>query len=182
MEAERRFFIGAIAHDLRTPLFALRGYLVGLEQGLATSPAQAAHYVAVCREKADQLERLVADLFAFTKLEYLEPTLCRAPLDLGLLLHRALDGLQDQAATKGVTLTLNAPSTSCMPVGDEHLLRRVVENLLDNALRHTPRSGAILVDWHCEPNRVVFSVTDSGPGIAPADMPYLFDPLYRGEV
>src|SRR5258708_3954660 len=61
LEQDRRFFISAIAHDLRTPLFALRGYLAGLAQGLATTPEKAAHYIAVCQEKADVLERLIAD-------------------------------------------------------------------------------------------------------------------------
>ena len=75
LEEERRFFISAIAHDLRTPLFALRGYLAGLEQGIAASPEKIAQYVAVCRRKSDQLDRLVSDLFAYTKVEYLEQTL-----------------------------------------------------------------------------------------------------------
>ncbi len=86
LEEERRLFIGAIAHDLRTPLFMLRGYLQGLENGVAATPERMAHYVAACRVKADALERLIADLFAYTRLEHLEQRPERAPLDLGLLL------------------------------------------------------------------------------------------------
>jgi signal transduction histidine kinase len=56
-----------------------------------------------------------------------------------------------------------------------------VENLLDNALRHTPEGGVIEVSWRCEAGRVVFSVADTGPGIPQSDMPHLFDPLFRGE-
>lgn len=181
LEEERRFFVGAIAHDLRTPLFALRGYLEGLDLGLATTPEKAAHYIAVCRQKADQLERLVADLFAYTKAEYLEQTVRREELALGPLFERALVGLRPRAQEKGVEITL-AGAAACTPVaGDVHLLERAVENLLDNALRHTPSGGTIAISCQIKADRVTFTVADTGPGIAARDLPHLFDPLYRGE-
>jgi signal transduction histidine kinase len=181
LEEERRFFIGAIAHDLRTPLFALRGSLVGLAQGLADSPEKAARYVAVCRQKADQLDRLVEDLFAYTKAEYLAQTIRHERLDFGSLMDAAIEGFRPQAQEKGVTITRYALEDSPMTRGDAHLLGRVVENLLDNALRHTPSGGAVTVGWRAEPDRLVFTVADTGPGIAARDLPHLFDPLYRGE-
>ncbi len=181
LEEERRFFIGAIAHDLRTPLFALRGYLVGLEQGLAASPEKTAEYIAVCRQKADQLERLVADLFAYAKSEQLEQTLRRERLELGAVLRGATEGLHPEAEARDIELELEGPTEPCILEGDTHLLGRVVENLLDNALRHTPEGGSIRVSWQADADRVAFIVADTGPGIAPDDLPHLFDPLYRGE-
>lgn len=181
LEEERRFFVGAIAHDLRTPLFTLRGSLVGLEQGLATSPEKAARYIAVCRQKADQLDRLVDDLFAYTKAEYLEQTLRREQLDFGAILARAVDDLQPRARLKDVTVTHEGPDDCPALAGDAHLVGRAVENLLDNALRHTPSGGKIAVRWRTEPDRVAFTVADTGAGIAAHDLPHLFEPLYRGE-
>lgn len=186
LEEERRFFVGAIAHDLRTPLFSLRGYLEGLEQGLASSPQKAADYIAVCRQKADQLDRLVSDLFAYTRVEYLEQTLRSSPLELGALLRRAVQGAGPRARGKDIALEIVGPAEageSCMSEGDEQLLERAIENLLDNALQYTQAGGKIEVSWHRDEaaGRAVFTVTDTGPGIAPADMPHLFDPLYRGE-
>jgi len=181
LEEERRFFIGAIAHDLRTPLFALRGYLEGLDQGLAASPEKAATYVAVCRQKADQLDRLVADLFAYTRAEYLEQTLQSEPRELGALLRRAVEGARAQAQATAITLELAGPREACMVEGDEHLLERAVENLLDNALQYTPAGSEIEVSWHRDDGRAAFTVADTGPGISPSDMPHLFEPLYRGE-
>jgi signal transduction histidine kinase len=181
LEEERRFFVGAIAHDLRTPLFTLRGYLEGLERGLATSPEKAAHYLAVCRQRADQLERLVADLFAYTRAEYLEQTVQREQQALGPLLERAVAGLRPRAQAKGVTVTLTG-EVACAPVAaDAHLLERAVGNLLDNALRYTPDGGTIAVGWRAEADRVSFTVADTGPGIPARDLPHLFEPLYRGE-
>jgi len=183
---ERRLLIGAVVHDLRTPLFALRGYLDGLAGGLADTPEKAARYLGIAREKAATLERLIADLFEYTRLEYLEQPPRREPLQVDALLRRLVDGLQPQAAAKGVTLLLVAPADATGPggaavAGDPHLLTRAVENLLDNALRHTPVGGRIEVAWRAEPARVAFTVADTGPGIAPQDLPHLFTPLYRGE-
>lgn len=186
IEQERRLLIGAVVHDLRTPLFALRGYLDGMAQGLANTPEKTTRYIEIAREKAATLERLIADLFEYTRLEYLEQAPRHEPLDLDALLRRLVDGLQPQAAVKGVTLTLTAgagaDTASCGAVaGDPHLLSRAVENLLDNALRHTPTGGSVEVAWRLESARAAFTVADTGPGIAPQDLPHLFTPLYRGE-
>ncbi|HEY8292949.1 MAG TPA: HAMP domain-containing sensor histidine kinase, partial [Thermomicrobiales bacterium] len=181
LEEERRFFVGAIAHDLRTPLFTLRGSLMGLEQGLATSPEKAARYIAVCRQKADQLDRLVDDLFAYTKAEYLEQTLRRERLDLGAIFTGAVDDIQSRAQSKGVTVERDGPNDCPALAGDAHLIGRAMENLLDNALRHTPPEGRITLRWQTEPDRIAFTVADTGAGIAAHDLPHLFEPLYRGE-
>jgi len=181
LEEERRLFIGAIAHDLRTPLFMLRGYLQGLENGVAATPERMAHYVAACRAKADALERLIADLFAYTRLEHLEQQPACAPLDLGVLLDESVEGIQAPAAAKEIKLALDGPAEACMLSADGHLLARAVDNLLDNALRHTPDGGCIRVSWEREDSAVRVTVADSGPGIAAHDLPHIFTPLYRGE-
>jgi len=181
LEEERRFFVGAIAHDLRTPLFALRGYLVGLEQGLATSPEKTARYIALARQRADHLDRLVSDLFTYTQVEYLEQTLHCESLDLGRLLAKVVDGFMPRAVEKGVMIGGSEPDQPCEIVGDTHLLERAIENLLDNALRYTPPGGEITVRWQTGAGQAEFTVTDTGPGIAPRDLPHLFEPLYRGE-
>lgn len=181
MEQERRLFIGAIVHDLRTPLFSLRGYLEGVEKGIAGTPEKRRHYIAVAQEKASVLERLITDLFDYTRIEYLEQAPNREPLDLGLLLERLVNGMEPQAETKGVRLGLQDSLEACLVDGESHLLTRAVENLLDNALRYTPSGGTIAVECHSEGGWAVFSVSDSGPGIPETDLPHLFTPLYRGE-
>lgn len=181
LEQERRLFISAVAHDLRTPLFSLRGYLEGLEQGIADTPEKRARYVAVAQEKADALERLITDLFAYTRMEYLDQAPNREPLDLGALMMRLVEGVRPQAEAKDVRLIIETPVEGCVVDGDGHLLARAIENLLDNATRFTPGGGAVHVACHTEADRTLFSVTDSGPGIPAQDLPHLFAPLYRGE-
>jgi len=181
LEQERRLFIGAVAHDLRTPLFALRGYLEGLESGVASTSEQRTRYIAIAREKADALERLISDLFDFTRLEYLDQAPHREPLDLATLLRKLVDDIQPQANAKGVTIAIVTDAGSCAISGDSHLLTRAVENLLDNALRFTPTGGSVVIACQTASEGVSFSVADTGPGISPDDLPNIFTPLYRGE-
>jgi signal transduction histidine kinase len=181
MEQERRLFIGAIVHDLRTPLFSLRGHLEGIAKGLADTPEKQARYLGVAQDKTAALERLVSDLFDFTRLEYLDQTPNREPLDLAVLLQRLFDGLQPQANAKGISLTFDRPTTPLPGEGDPHLLARAIENLLDNALRYTPSGGSVRVTCAAEPNVLAFSIADTGPGIPAQDLPHLFTPLFRGE-
>lgn len=181
LEQERRMTISAVVHDLRTPLFSLRGYLQGLATGLADTPEKAERYVRVCREKADALERLVSDLFAYTRTEYLEEVVHPEPVDLGELLRRTVEGLQPQADAKEVRLWLDTSVGTSLVEGDPLLLTRAVENVLDNAVRHTPTGGEVRVSLQHLDDHLAFTVTDTGPGIAPGDLPHLFTPMYRGE-
>lgn len=181
LEQERRFFVGAVAHDLRTPLFSLRGHLEGLRRGIAATPERAAHYLGVCQEQAETLERLVSDLFTYTRLEYLEQTPCHEPLELGGLLRGRVEGMQPRADAKGVALAAEGPGAPCSLDGDGHLLARAVDNLLDNALSWTPPGGCVRVRWCRDDDGYAFSVSDTGPGFAAADLPHLFTPLHRGE-
>lgn len=181
LEEERRLFVSAIAHDLRTPLFMLRGYLKGLERGVAATPEKVAHYVDASREQADALERLITDLFAYTRLEYLEVEPERAPLDIAALLRQAAEDVQQTAAAREIRLMLDVPEEPCFVMGDSYLLSRAVGNLLDNAIRYTPDGGWIGIHCDRREGALVFAIEDTGPGIAPHDLPHLFTPLYRGE-
>lgn len=181
LEQERRFFVGAIAHDLRTPLFSLRGYLEGLEKGVASSPEKSARYVAVCQQKANELEQLISDLFAYAQLDYMQLPQEREVVELEQLLRDAVDGVRPQAEEKGVALALETQATSCEALASRHLLARAVGNLLENALRHTPAGGQVTVSLRASEADWIFTVADTGPGIAAHDLPRIFDPLYRGE-
>lgn len=180
LEHERRLFIAAIAHDLRTPLFSLRGYLEGLESGVADTPEKRARYLAIASAKAQSLDRLVTDLFAYTRLEYLDPTLHLEALDLVELLDDLVDGLRPQADARGLTLELEPHHHPAPVEADRELLTRAVANLIDNAIRHTPAGGRVDITCGTTTDDTWLSVTDSGTGIDPADLPHLFRPLYQG--
>jgi signal transduction histidine kinase len=180
LEEERRFVIAAVAHDLRTPLFALRGYLDGLEQGIAQTPDQIAKYVAVCKEKSSQLDRLVEDLFTFTKMEYLETELSEDTADFNDIVQKSIDSLEPQAQQKHISIVALYVPDGCWIRADLHLLERAL-SMLDNAVRYTPDHGRILVQCRREGDRASFTIQDSGPGFVPEELKRIFEPLYRGE-
>ncbi|MDF2680313.1 MAG: two-component system sensor histidine kinase [Brevibacillus sp.] len=181
LEEERRFVIAAVAHDLRTPLFALRGYLDGLEQGIARTPDQMAKYVAVCKEKSEQLDRLVEDLFTFTKMEYMETELSENTADFNDIVQKSIDSLEPKAQQKHISIVAHYVPEDCMIRADSHLLERAMSNLLDNAVRYTPAHGRVLVQCHRDGDRAAFTIHDSGPGFAAEELKRIFEPLYRGE-
>lgn len=181
LEEERRFVISAVAHDLRTPLFALRGYLDGLEQGIAQSPDKMAKYLAVCKEKSAQLDRLVEDLFTFTKMEHVEMNLHKQTIDFKLVILKSVDSLSPLARQKHITISSHT-ADGCFINGDMHLLERSINNLLDNAVRHTPSYGEIVVQCYKEGSKIKFTVRDTGPGFFSEELHRVFEPLYRGEV
>ncbi|MGC5772169.1 sensor histidine kinase [Paenibacillus pabuli] len=180
LEEERRFVISAVAHDLRTPLFALRGYLDGLEQGIAQSPEQVTRYIAVCKEKSAQLDRLVEDLFTFTKMEYLESELNNKMLNLSPIFRKSMDSLSPQAEQKHISILIDS-GDDCFISGDSHLLERAMNNMLENAVRYTPSGGEITVQCYSEGDKIMFTIRDTGPGFSSEELERVFEPLYRGE-
>jgi signal transduction histidine kinase len=165
-EKQRRFLLSAIAHDLRTPLFTLRGSLEAIEHGIGD-----ADHLRRARDKATLLDRLVGDLFTFSRLEYAEPELAHDVLDAVALAHEAADTVDSRI---GVV----APTPMAL-AGDHAALLRVLVNLLDNAVRHARSEVELRV--RAEGDEVRFEVLDDGPGIAPGDLPQLFDPLFRAD-
>src|SRR3546814_17751861 len=101
VEQERRTFIAAIAPDLRTPPFSLRGYLEGLETGVADTEEKRSRSLSIASEKDQSLELLVADLFHFSSLAYLAPSLHATPHDLAAILTVLVDGQQPLALPAG---------------------------------------------------------------------------------
>jgi signal transduction histidine kinase len=181
LEQERRLFVAAMAHDLRTPLTSVRGYLEGIRDGMARTPEKLERYVSVALEKTGALERLVDGLFSYAKTEYLHQAPNREPLDLGALLVDAVAGMRPQAETREVTLQLEPGGDQTVVQGDQAMLQRVVDNLLDNALRHTPVGGTVTVGWQPAPGQVQFWVQDTGPGIPEAELERIFEPTYRAD-
>jgi signal transduction histidine kinase len=160
-ERERRFLLSAIAHDLRTPLFTLRGSLEAIERGLGDGDA-----LARAQRKAAHLDRLVGDLFAFSRAEYAEPA--AEPVDLTAAARRAAETVDPGA----VRIAVHGEGTA---EADAVAVQRVLTNLLENAVRHARSRVEVTVDAAC------VAVSDDGPGFAPEDLPHVFEPLFRGD-
>jgi signal transduction histidine kinase len=167
-EQQRRFLVTAIAHDLRTPLFTLRGSLEGLEHGIGDGDQ-----LGRAQRKARLLDRLVDDLFTFSRLDDAGPELTSETIDAEALAHEAAETVDSRI---GVTVVAAGPVAL---EGDHVALLRVLVNLLDNAARHAHSQVEVRV--RAEGEEVLFEVLDDGPGIAPDDLPQLFEPLFRAD-
>jgi signal transduction histidine kinase len=166
-EQQRRFLVSAIAHDLRTPLFTLRGSLEAIELGIGD-----ADQLRRAQDKATLLDRLVGDLFTYSRLEYAGAESALETLDAVALAHEAADMVDPRVAVV-------AAATPVALDGDRSSLLRVLVNLLDNAVRHARSEVELRV--RAVGDEVLFEVSDDGPGIAPEDLPHLFEPLFRAD-
>lgn len=138
-------------------------------------------YLAEAQVGADALEQLVDDLFIYTRLEYLDERPREEPVEIGVLLEAAIAHTKPLAADKAISVQPDGPRTGCPTIADPNLIKRVVQNLLENAIRHAPVGGRVWVTWAPEQGRVTFTIRDSGPGFDPDDLPHVFEPLYRGK-
>lgn len=173
-DAARRELVAHVSHDLRTPLSALRGYLETLRLKRESLPAATqSEYLDVATRHAEQLSHLVDALFELAKFESGTASLAREPFALAELLHDIAARYRLPAQQRGVTLrVLTAPSTA-LAIGDIALVERAIANLLDNALRHTPDGGFIRIEMWTEPGEMRVQISDTGTGIAAAEMPSL---------
>jgi signal transduction histidine kinase len=174
-EEERRFLISAIAHDLRTPLFLLRGRVEALARGVGDSRSNLGRAEAAGR----LLDRLVGDLFAFSTLEYRGARPARERVDLADLFRQTAVAFGARAAEKDVAIRADGPEVTTL--ADEQFVSRVVSNLLDNAVRHVPAGGAVELRWGSSNGSIGFTVWNSGDPIPAEDLPRLFEPMFRGD-
>ena len=168
LEAQRRLLVSSIAHDLRTPLFALRGYLDAIATGIGDPHER----LDQARAKALQIDRLVTGLFDYARAEIGErPRLHTA--DLAQAVIDATAAFERTADERGVKLQMTAHARPSVTI-DTDEFDRALANVLDNALRHTPRGGTVDVACGEEADHAFVRVIDDGPGIGPDILPHLF--------
>lgn len=177
----RREMLTDLSHDLRTPLAALQGYLETIQlKGSALSAEQHERFIAIAFKNANQLKKLVDQIFELAHLDGGQVTLNLETFPLAELLHDIVAKFQHRIQDKQIQLNVVPLECEFMVYTDIGKLERVLSNLIDNAIRHTDIGGKISVQVTEKANNTLnLAVIDNGTGIHEKELPYIFDARYR---
>jgi signal transduction histidine kinase len=179
VETSRRELVAWVSHDLRTPLAAIRVIVEALEDGVVTDPETVARYHSTLRAEADRLAALVDDLFELSRTQSGTLQLQLERVTLEDLVSDAIAGVAPVAAAKGVRIEGRVDGVATeLSVSTPEVLR-ALRNVLENAIRHTPTDGAVVVEAASAETEAVVSVVDSGGGIPEADLERIFEVGYQ---
>jgi signal transduction histidine kinase len=178
----RRELVSNVSHDLRTPLASMHGYVETLLLKNETlTEDERLHYLEITRKHSLRLGQLIGDLFELSKLDSasIKPSL--ETFSLAELLQDVTQEFELQAENKGIDIEVHAQDGASMVHADIGLMQRVLENLLRNAVRYTPKGGTISISLDRKPGCVAVAVADTGCGIAEHELDRIFDRFYRSE-
>jgi signal transduction histidine kinase len=178
-DAARRNLVAAVSHDLRTPITSLRLLAEAVEDEIVDEQTRAS-YLHRMRTHIDALSALIDDLFELSRLEAgdIRWTLERVPLDE--LVGETVEAMRVQAERKGVSVVANVPERLAAARANPEKLQRVLFNLIQNAIRHTPADGSVVVRAEPVADQIEVEVADTGSGIAPEERERVFSAFYRG--
>jgi len=176
----RRELVTHVSHDLRTPLTSLQGYLetLSLKEG-GLSPEERREYLQTALDHCRRLSTLVSELFELAMLDSPDAAVRNEIFSLGDLAQDVLQKFRLGAEEKQVSLEMRIPEEIPFAIGDIGLVNRVLENLVGNALRHTPEGGEIAVSADRSETGLIVRVSDTGCGIPPERLSRLLDPVAR---
>jgi signal transduction histidine kinase len=178
-EATRRRVIAAVSHDLRTPLTSLRLLTQALDDELV-DPATAREYVRTMGANVRALGTLIDDLFELSRLNAGDFAWSTEAVPLAELVQETVIAMRAQAEAQGVRVSTDIAADLAPARANPEKLERVLANLLQNAIHHTPPDGSVLVSAARAHGHIEIEVADTGDGIAPAERPRVFEPFYRG--
>ena len=181
LETLRRDLIAWVSHDLQTPLTSMRAILEALSDGVVDEPEMVKRYLLTAQRDVMSLSALIDDLFQMSQLDTGGFPLHRASSSLSDLVSDTLESFSQLARQSGINLEGQVESDVDPVFMDTQAIGRVFNNLISNALRHTPANGRVSVRVRRGASGVDVTVSDTGEGIRPQDIPHIFERFYRGD-
>ncbi|HEY1855520.1 MAG TPA: HAMP domain-containing sensor histidine kinase [Solirubrobacterales bacterium] len=180
VEEARRALVAAASHDLRTPLASLRLLVDAIEDGVATGETRD-RYLAEIRTHVAVLSDLIDDLFELSRIEAGEVSWSLRQVELGELIGETVAAMRAPAEQRGVRLAAELPERGVRAEADAEKVQRVLFNLIQNAIRHTPADGSVTVRARPHDGDVEIEIADDGEGIPPGAAERVFEAFYRGD-
>lgn len=181
LDAARRDLVAWASHDLRTPLASLRAMLDALSDGVVADPDTVARYLRQSQAEIARMNALINDLFELAQMDAGSLALRRDTSSLADLISDTLEGFTARAQAKGLALHGSVdPQIDPVWMAPDKI-SRVLQNLIENAIRHTPAGGEIHLRAEVRDGIILVSLKDTGEGITPEDLPRIFDRFYRGD-
>jgi signal transduction histidine kinase len=179
-DAARRDLVAAISHDLRTPITSLRLLAEAVGDDVVADPEMRRGYLERMRTHIDALGALIDDLFELSRLEAGDINWSLEQVPLPELVAETVEAMRVQAEIKGVAVVADVPAALLPARANPEKLQRVLFNLIQNAIRHTPADGSVVVRAEPVADAIEIEVADSGDGIAPDERDRVFTAFYRG--
>ncbi|MDB5301826.1 MAG: histidine kinase [Phycisphaerales bacterium] len=176
-------FVSMVSHELRTPLASIRAYVEMLIDGEADEIKTQREFYEVIQNEANRLGRLIDNILNISRIESGLVRINKQPQSLSVIVKDAMEVIAPQARQKHIRITEELTPVFYQTLADRDMLYQAVLNLLSNAVKYTPADGAITVEISVdEPQkRVLTRISDTGVGIPPKDLPFVFDKFYRSE-
>lgn len=179
LEDVRREFVANVSHELKTPLTVIRGFVETMIEHPSMDGTTRAGFLERIRLQSDRLSEIVADLLILSRVESGEVALQREALDLGRIARGSYQALAPAAERKQITFDLRLAPEAVPILGDEHHLRLMIDNLLDNAVKYTPEGGRVTLAVSSIGATAQVEVQDTGIGIEPRYRERIFERFYR---
>lgn len=176
-------FVSNVSHELRTPLASIKAYVEMLIDGEATDDRTRHEFYEVIQNESNRLSRLIDNILNISRIESGLVKINKQPQSLAVILKEAIDVISPQARLKKIELSEKLTPIFYQTMADKDMLYQAVLNLLSNAVKYTPENGRITVDTAVDEAKksVITRISDTGVGIPPKDLPFVFDKFYRAE-
>ena len=182
-ENNRKELLSSISHDLKTPTTAIKGYIEGIMDGIADTPDKMDKYIKTISSKANSLDKLIDELFLFSKLDLKSIPFNFEKIELLTYLQDCVEELCFDVEKRGIKLEMKSSvQYPTFVKGDREKLRRVIVNIVDNAVKYmNKKDGNILVNLKEDKGFLLLEIMDNGQGISKEDLPFIFENFYRAD-